>query len=129
MTLERARAFLATLPANQRRNSELTRWFTALDNYAQTRNHANGHAVRFYLPTTREIGYVLFDVDKLPLAPESVYVVQDLEGTTTAMVTVAWHGPSDEFGSRVVLHPYGGNYAMPMGPKRSYHIRLHAIDK
>lgn len=129
MTLERAQAFLGTLPASQRRNSELTRWFTALDNYATTRGHANGHAVRFYLPTTREIGYVLFGIGKLRQAADSVYVVQDVEGATTAMYPVAWHGPADEFGARVVLHPYGGNFAIPMGPKLSYHIRLRAIDK
>lgn len=125
MGLKEANEFLASLPAGQRRRSVVKRWHTALDNYTPVREYANGHAVSFTLPTTSQIGYVLFGIEKLTLPSESVYVVQDAD--TLAMVPVAWHGATDEFGSRVVLHPYPTEGIVTLGPKRSYHIKLTDI--
>lgn len=129
MSLEAAQRFVATLPATQRRRSQIVRWFTALDNHNPAREHANGIIASVTLPTTQETGYVLFSADRLPLASDSVYVIQTEDNTVTAMFPVAWHGASDEFGARVVLHPYSSmapDTIQLFGPKRSYHIRLRA---
>lgn len=127
MSLAQAQAYIGTLPATQRARAEITRWYTALDNYNPVREHTNGIAVSFTLPTTRETGYVLFSADKLPLASDSVYVVQTEDNRVTAMFPAAWHGASDELGARVTLHPYSSTVpgtVQAFGPKRSYHIRL-----
>ena len=129
MSLENARAYLATLSSSQRRRSVVTRWGTALDNYSPTREHANGHAVSFTRQDTGETGYVLFGIEKLPLASESIYIVDDGE-TVTAMYPVAWHGGAVEFGSRIVLHPIASSERYVMfGPKRAYSIKFLALPK
>lgn len=130
MSLKTAQAFMASLPLGQRRRSRVMRWHTAMDNYEPTREYVNGHAVTFTRPDTGDIGYVLFGVEKLRLAIESVYVVEDPMGTAvavTAMYPVAWHGVDDEFGTRMVLHPYATGGYLTFGPKRSYHIKLSDI--
>lgn len=127
MSLKSALAYKATLPARSRRNSEVMRWHTALDNYSPTRDYANGHSVSFIRPDTGETGYVLFGIDKLTIPSESIYVIDNGE-TVTAMYPAAWHGIGDEFGPRVVLHPISSDTGvLTFGPKRAYHIRFSAI--
>lgn len=128
--LDSARAYMASLPSGQRRRSVVTRWFAALDNYTPVREHAVGHAVSFTLPTTGETAYILFGIEKLAIPSESVYVIDD-GAAVTAMYPVVWHGTgNDEYGPRVVVHPYPVGQSMTawsLGPKRSYHVKLSVI--
>lgn len=127
MSRAAAEAFLSSMPAGQRRRSTVTRWHTALDNHSPTREHTSGHAVSFTLPTTAETGYVLFGIERLTIPAESLYIIDNRQ-TVTAMFPVAWHGPADDFGTRVVLHPIASSTGLlTYGPKRAYHIKLTEI--
>lgn len=130
MSLERARAYAASLPSGQRRLSVVSRWFTALDNYTPVRQHANGHAVSFIRRDNNETGYVLFGIDALINPASAVFIVDD-GVSVSAMYPVTWHGNGDEFGNRAVLHQFPAGQALSgmHGPARCYHVRILPLGK